>query len=60
MGKAPKTDYGSGMTSEGTGIGSHVVEADDPPFKPKVLDADGNEVDVDTIEDDAAADEADD
>lgn len=51
MGKQPKkTGYGSGMTSEGTGIGSHVVNADDPPYKPKVVDADGNEVDVDSIE----------
>lgn len=55
MAKAPKkteTEYGSGMTSEGTGIGTNVVNADDPPFKPKVLDEDGNEVDPDSIEGD--------
>lgn len=48
--------YGSGMTSEGTGIGTNVVSENDPPFKPTVLDDDGNEVDLDAL--DAEDDEA--
>lgn len=51
MGNAPKkTDYGSGMSSEGTGIGTNVVNPDDPPFKPTVLDADGNPIDLDELD----------
>lgn len=55
MAKEPKKSepaYGSGMTDEGTGIGTNVVERDAPPYRPTVIDADGNVVDLDSIDDD--------
>lgn len=43
------------MTDDNSGIGIlpdgslNIVNADDPPFKPRVFDEDGNEIDIDTI-----------
>lgn len=59
MGKEPKVGT---IDREQHGIGMldgklNVVEKDAPAWKPKVFDADGNEVDPDTIEPDAPADE---
>lgn len=61
MAKTPKTDgmvpnrdqAGIGMLGEGL----NVVEKDSPPFKPKVFDEDGNEIDPDAIEPDAPEEE---
>jgi len=57
-------EYGDGIVpnrdSSGIGIldgGLNVVDKDAPAFKPKVFDADGNEVDPDDIQPDAPADE---
>ena len=67
MAKAPKKadlDRAGGMVSSwDTPIGAspdgglNIVDKDSPPFKPKVFDEDGNEIDPDAIEPDAPADE---
>lgn len=63
MGKAPKKLKTGGMTDDDTPIGMsadgglNIVNPDDPPWKPKVLDADGNEIDPEEIQPDAPQDE---
>ena len=61
MAKEPKTGT-IDLTSNAAPIGMldgqlNVVDKDTPAWKPKVFDADGNEVDPDAIEPDAPADE---
>lgn len=63
MGNPPKKLKTGGMTDDDSPIGMsadgklNIVDPDSPPWKPKVLDKDGNEIDPDSIEDDAPADE---
>lgn len=62
MAKEPKTDGGMVPNRDQAGIGMldgklNVVDKDSPPFKPKVFDEDGNEIDPDEIQPDAPADE---
>lgn len=54
-GSMTNDDTPIGMSADGKGL--NIVDADAPPFKPKVFDAEGNEIDPDAIEPDAAADE---
>ena len=59
MAKTPTT---GGSTRDDAPIGMldgklNVVDKDSPPFKPKVFDENGNEVDPDEIQPDAPADE---
>lgn len=61
MAKTPKTD-GLVPNRDAGGIGMldgglNIVEKDSPAWKPKVFDADGNEIDPDAIEPDAPANE---
>lgn len=62
MAKEPKSGGTMTLPSNSGPIGMvdgklNVVDKDSPPFKPKVFDEDGNEVDPDEIQPDAPADE---